>query len=86
MSIIKLVVSTLRTNLQVNLMLWEMWIQSKRRKKKKGKPVQLASNNDLYFLSPTEIFWVPHENGKQRFFILLDLLEHGFLNAIHSGS
>ena len=78
MSIIKLVVSTLRTNLQVNLMLWEMWIQSKRRKKKKKrkneKRVQLASNNDLYFLSPTEIFWVPHENGKQRFFFLLDLL------------
>ena len=58
-------------------MLWEMWIQSKRRKKKKKKNekrVQLASNNDLYFLSQTEIFWVPHENGKQRFFILLDLL------------
>ena len=52
-----------------------MWIQSKRRKKKNEKRVQLASNNGPYFLSPTEIFGFPmHENGKQPFFILLDLL------------
>ena len=59
MSLVKLVVSTIRTHLQVNLVLWEMWIQRKRRKKKNKKRVQLASNNDLYFLSPTEIFGIP---------------------------
>ena len=60
MSVVNLVVSTIRTKLQVNLMLWEMWIQSKRRKKKKEeKQVQLASNNSPYFLSPTEISGFP---------------------------
>lgn len=33
--------------------------EAQKKKKKNEKRVQLASNNDLYFLSPTEIFGIP---------------------------
>lgn len=60
-SLFKLVVSTIRTNLQVNLMLWECGskVRGAKKKKRKEKRVQLASNNGPYFLSRTEIFGFP---------------------------
>ena len=47
--------------------------EAQKKKKKNEKRVQLASNN-VQFSKSNRNFWDPYENGKQRFFILLDLL------------